>query len=1473
MSTIEADTDSSPPPPLRNHRFTMAGDSALPETYHLDGGGNFGMWSYRMKSLLQKDSRFHYCTTPPSKVMSEEEKLARQQVMSIICSNAKNSALKLLRRYSDPYECWTGLKSRYESDSGPRRVMLLEKFFAMRKTDSISMDTHLTEVREVVNLLEEVEVNMSEEVIVFYTLKNLPKEYEIFKRMQIAAQKLPTYEQLEAKLISEETALKMENQRADGEALFVHHDRNRRPQHGSVSRPQNSPAAYNSRFSQNSRWRSDSGSFSGTRPFNQDDQGGPSRYQQLPAVANQRSAPPTQHQPRYRNRGPQRPRNETCNFCGLTGHFERECDLRSILDRLKDYEHRLNEQRQRNLNGQVHHLEEPSESFSLNPPPNDEETADQIVDACLMELNLLETPPNTTSWYLDSGATHHVSGEQSAFSSIRSTSGAQVKSAGGHSHPVAGVGNVELHFSSGAIKSINSVLYTPGITKNLLSVGALTDQSKTLVFKSDGCFIFDNSTLKLEAVASREHRHGLYRLSSLSPLPEVNLLQNTNAELWHKRLGHFHAKGMQRMLHHGAVRGLPALQFSKHPCTGCQLGKQARTKLPKVATFQATKILQLVHSDVCGPFRTNSLGGARYFVTFIDDFSRKTWVYFLTNKDQVLTKFQHLVSFLKNSTGHLIQTLRTDNGGEYTSHAFREYCLNNGIAREFAPPYTPQRNGVAVRRNRSLLDITRSLLIDKALPGHLWAEAVKAACDLLNLRSTKKHPDKTPEELFSGKKPSISHLKVFGSPAYVYNTNPTRSKLDPRSERCILLSFDWEAKAYRCYRSSTKKVFISRNVVADEFSPDLPTREDALTAREDTLSDPTPAPTRHAERLATMDSTLPPTLDGTTTPLSTPDASINSPVSPVISPISSPSTPTRSHTDHGSPLQVSHSPEPSQSPDSLPTPSLQLPRRSERVRKFPQHLQDFAATVQLQHFDDPTEDSTELLTHQQALRNPLWQSAMQAEMDSIQSNRTWSLVPLPPDKKAISSKWVYKIKPGTPGNPTRYKARLVARGFQQKDGVDFLETFAPVVRWETIRVLIAIAVHLNWPLHQLDFLTAFLNGILKEDVYMFQPPGFAIPGAEHLVCKLHKALYGLKQSPRAWYARLHAALLAWGLIQSLADPNLYFAHVGPDTVALLVYVDDILLTGSNPTLINRLKTHLQRSFKTNDLGPISRYLGVQFDRSDTGLHMHQRDYALSILRLFHMEDCKPSHTPLPEGLVLSKDSPTPPVDATLYRMLIGKLLFLTKTRPDLTHAVSVVSRFMQQPKEVHLQAAKHILRYVRRYPDLGLFFKQGEENRLHGYTDADYGQDIDDRISVGAYIFFLGNSPISWNSKKQSSTSRSSCESEYRALAQCSCEAVWIRRLLGELKILDDKPTYLYCDNQSSIKLSYNPVFHERSKHFEIDYHYTRQKIENNTIKVEYISTQEQPADILTKPLGRIKFENCRDRLYLRSLSSQAPTK
>ena len=720
----------------------MAGDNGLPETYHLDGGNSFGVWSYRMKNLLQKDGRFHYCLTPPSKIMGEEEKTARQQVMNIINSNAKNNALKLLRRYEDPYECWTGLKTRYESDSGPRRVSLIEKFFSLRKTESVSMDAHLTEVKEIANLLEEVEVVIPEDIIVYYTLKNLPKEYEIFKRMQIAGQSLPSYEQLEAKLISEETAINMENQqKEDCDVLLSYHEHSRQQPPTRYQHPHNSsprPSYNHRRFSD--QGGSSAGRFPEPGRLSTDSGFQPPRPQQgnkYPASSPRNTSSQPSYQPKYQSKGLEKPRGEKCNFCGIEGHFERECDLRSILDRMKDYENRLMQQRDRNLGGQVHHVEESEDTFR---DPQSFASADQVVDACLAELNLCEQPSQNPCWYLDSGATHHVSGDSSAFSFIHPTSGNHVRSAGGQSHQVTGIGNADIQLSTGAIKSFSSMLYTPGITKNLISVGTLADQHKTLVFRSHGCFILDNASSKVEFFAPRENGHGLYRLSgsSVSTQPETHLLSlHSQATLWHKRLGHFHTKGLQRMTQFDAVRGLPPLQFSRYTCTGCQLGKHTRTKLPKQTRHSTSHILELIHTDVCGPFRVNSLGGHRFFVTFIDDFSRKMWIYFLRTKSEVLQKFQHFVTLMETTTGLRIQTLRSDNGGEYTSQAFKDFCSVKGISRELPPPYTPERNGVAERRNRSLLDITRCLLIDKSLPAFLWAEAVKTAADLLNLRSTK----------------------------------------------------------------------------------------------------------------------------------------------------------------------------------------------------------------------------------------------------------------------------------------------------------------------------------------------------------------------------------------------------------------------------------------------------------------------------------------------------------------------------------------------------------------------------------------------------------------------------------------------------------------------------------------------------------------------------------------------------------------
>lgn len=569
---------------------------------------------------------------------------------------------------------------------------------------------------------------------------------------------------------------------------------------------------------------------------------------------------------------------------------------------------------------------------------------------------MLEAPQSSSSWYLDSGATHHVSGDPNVFSSISPTSGSQIKSAGGQSHDVTGVGNVDIQGLSGEIKTISFVLYTPGITKNLLSVGSLTNQQKTLVFNSTCCFVIDKITSRIEAFAHRENGKGLYRLQTdfFNQRPEVNTLQvRSQPVLWHKRLGHFHTRGMQRMIASEAVKGLPQFQIPKQTCNGCQLGKHARTKIQKEATFNASRKLELIHSDVCGPFRICCTGGAKYFVTFTDDFSRKIWIYFITQKSQVLEKFQHFVRTVENVTGQTVCTLRTDNGGEYTSKAFSNFCSLKGITHKLTPPYTPQRNGVAERRNRSLLDITRCLLLDKALPGHLWGEAVKAAGDILNLRSTKRHPDKTPNELFFGKKPSIAHLRIFGSPVFAHISKRSRTKLEPRSEKCILLSFDENAKAYRCFRPSTKKIFVSRDVFIDEdnlfdFPPTLDSPpsppDDFISAPTHTDNFPLPTHTETGHHSPdTQASPTSPAHDSDNLPTSTfPTHNINSTQSDSGAAVPSTSTTTTesssSDTEH---LRETSPPQPTPAIASNPL------RRSDRIRHFPRHLQDLMLTLNL----------------------------------------------------------------------------------------------------------------------------------------------------------------------------------------------------------------------------------------------------------------------------------------------------------------------------------------------------------------------------------------------------------------------------------------------------------------------------------------------------------------------------------------------
>jgi hypothetical protein len=449
---------------------------------------------------------------------------------------------------------------------------------------------------------------------------------------------------------------------------------------------------------------------------------------------------------------------------------------------------------------------------------------------------------------------------------------------------------------------------------------------------------------------------------------------------------------------------------------------------------------------------------------------------------------------------------------------------------------------------------------------------------------------------------------------------------------------------------------------------------------------------------------------------------------------------------------------------------------------------------------------------QEALLDPRWREAMNEEMKSLKKNNTWELVDCPPGKKIVGCRWVYTVKYKADGTIERFKARLVAKGYTQTYGVDYNETFAPVAKVNTIRVLLSLAANFDWPLQQFDVKNAFLHGELTEEVYMELPSGCNIPKAcERKVCRLNKSLYGLKQSPRAWFGRFTKSMKAFGYSQSNADHTLFLKRQQGKITALIVYVDDMVVTGNDVEERKALQSYLSREFEMKDLGPLKFFLGIEVSRSTKGIFLSQRKYTLDLLEETGMSACQPTNTPIEGGSKLFVEPDQVPVDKGRYQRLVGRLMYLAHTRPDLAYALSVVSQFMHNPGEQHMNAVMRILRYLKSAPGKGILFKKNDNNNnVSVYTDADWAGSIDDRRSTSGYFTFVGGNLVTWRSKKQNVVARSSAEAEFRGMALGLCEALWLRHLLSDLGYPPDKPIRLYCDNKAACDIAHNPVQHDR---------------------------------------------------------------
>lgn len=513
----------------------------------------------------------------------------------------------------------------------------------------------------------------------------------------------------------------------------------------------------------------------------------------------------------------------------------------------------------------------------------------------------------------------------------------------------------------------------------------------------------------------------------------------------------------------------------------------------------------------------------------------------------------------------------------------------------------------------------------------------------------------------------------------------------------------------------------------------------------------------------------------------------------------------------------------------------------------------------------PNRSPSEPTNVTQALKDKKWRFAMSDEFDAQQRNHTWDLVPHE-SQLLVGCKWVFKLKYLPNGAIDKYKARLVAKGFNQQYGVDYAETFSPVIKSTTIRLVLDVAVKKDWEIKQLDVNNAFLQGTLTEEVYMAQPPGFIDKDRPTHVCRLRKAIYGLKQAPRAWYMELKQHLFNIGFVNSLSDASLFIYCHGTTFVYVLVYVDDIIVTGSDKSSIDAVLTSLAERFSIKDPTDLHYFLGIEATRTKQGLHLMQRKYIKDLLAKHNMADAKPVLTPLPTSPKLTLHGGTKLNDASEYRSVVGSLQYLAFTRPDIAYAVNRLSQLMPQPTEDHWQAAKRVLRYLAGTSTHGIFLDTTSPLNLHAFSDADWAGDSDDYVSTNAYVIYLGKNPISWSSKKQRGVARSSTESEYRAVANAASEVKWLCSLLSKLHIrLPIRPS-IFCDNIGATYLCANPVFHSRMKHIAIDYHFVRNMIQSGALRVSHVSTRDQLADALTKPLSRAHFQSARFKIGVRQL-------
>eukprot|EP00043_Microstomoeca_roanoka_P020364 m.246374 g.246374 ORF g.246374 m.246374 type:complete len:1365 (-) comp17152_c1_seq2:996-5090(-) len=1052
---------------------------------------------------------------------------------------------------------------------------------------------------------------------------------------------------------------------------------------------------------------------------------------------------------------------------------------------------------------------------------------------------------DSLTWIADTGATHHMACTLDAFEEFTETlqqgQPSHITTFGGDTVPVQGVGTVclTIRTADGGTTHIKLIecLYVPGGHTNLMSLGRLVmgKQGPTGHAhhdSSDGHFIILCSGARIKL-----RRQGHLRLlptvapcataataTPSNPTADVVPAASIARLSMHDVLGHRNDKDVEAYC---KLMGIT----DQHPksmkdCVSCAISKSTRQSVNKSA--ERTSVPgQRLHADIV-EWPEVSLTGKRYSLLIMDEATRYAHIYHMDRKSDALHAFTVFFETDNNfPTSPTFTCLQTDSDVIFMSGDFKKLTRQHVQRQQYSPPYTQAQNGLVERHVRTISDMVRTMLHATQLPGSYWSLAANHAVYLINHLPRSSLDDRTPSQVLTGRTPHRPpELHVFGQPAVVH-IHTHRSRLDPRGRQGIYVGHNPNSTSHLVYFADTKKVVSAKHV---RFMP-LP----VITPAQGFL-------------------------DEHDVPMGEGETEETDP--PIVPPLLPPNVPTSSAatmpTNNAAPLTADV--------DDVDDPLLT--NESSPIDDTDFLLTDFDSMTPAAHV--AAADLAEPTTIRQAMSGPnsdKWAAACRDEIHALERNGVLQLLPrdeLPADTRPLKSKFVFKIKRDAAGAVTRYKARWVAKGYTQRPGVDYHETYSPTPNIKTILTVLAASVQRRHYLHQLDFKSAFLQADLEEMIYMELPANFHEVCPEwqgrNAVCRLLKPLYGLKQAGRAWTKKLHTWLRGTGWTQSNIDSCLFSRRTPTDVMWVVTYVDDLIVSSTDESSIAEFKSNVMQQFEAEDIGPLKWYLGmkIDYDRDAGRMHISQSQAIDDIVQQFKMDSSATVATPMQVGFDPSNTTDNP--DATLpYRSLVGSLLYLSnRSRPDIAYAVGVLCRYMDRYTRDHWLAAKHVVRYLKGTRTSGIVYERradvAQPLSIECFSDASFGTDALTGRSTTGFTCFIHGCLVSWNSRLQPTVALSTAEAEYMAISAAAQDVQFLVQLLEDVGEQLELPVVINTDNQPAIRIGTDKATKPRSKHIRVRHHYIRELVDEGNLTLQHCPGTRMIADALTKPLARQLF-------------------